>query len=193
MRPDAAILISDDYRSQQEHLHATTEYGTMAQHYGPLVSQILERLEVSHLLDYGCGRRMGLLKNLKAKSKLTYQGYDPGAGVEELATAPVPAEMVCCIDVLEHVEPEYLENVLDHLAELTEVVGFFSIHTGPAMKTMPDGRNAHLTQQPIEWWLPKIWQRFDLQTMQKVGDHSYYVIVYAKPRIEGLSGKKLIA
>jgi hypothetical protein len=193
MRPDAAILISDDYRAQQKHLHETTEYGTMAQHYGPLVSQILEKLEVSHLLDYGCGKRMGLLKNLKPKGKLTYQGYDPGAGVEELATAPVPAEMVCCIDVIEHVEPEYLENVLDHLAELTEVVAFITVHTGPAMKTLDDGRNAHLTQQPIEWWLPKLWSRFDIQTMQKVGDHSYYTILYAKPRIEGVSGKKLVA
>jgi hypothetical protein len=190
VRTDSAILISDDYRRQQEHLHETTEYGTMAQHYGPLVSQIIEKLEVTHLLDYGSGKRMGLLKNLKVKTKLTYQAYDPG--VEELASAPVPAELVCCIDVLEHIEPQYLENVLDHLAELTEVCALLSIHTGPAMKTLDDGRNAHLTQEPIEWWLPKIWQRFDIQTVQKVGDHSYYTIVYAKPRIEGVSGKKLV-
>jgi hypothetical protein len=133
MRPDSAILISDEYKRQQEHLHETTEYGTMAQHYGPLVSQIVEKLEISHLLDYGCSRRMGLLKTLKVNRKLTYQGYDPGAGVEELATAPVPAELVWCIDVVEHIEPEYLENVLDHLAALSEVVAFMSILTGPAM------------------------------------------------------------
>jgi hypothetical protein len=193
MRADAATLISDDYQKQQQHLHETTEYGTMAQHYGPLVSQIVEKLELTHLLDYGCGRRMGLTKPLKVKHRLTYQGYDPGAGLDELATAPVPAQMVCCIDVLEHIEPLYLENVLDHLAELTEVVTFLSVHTGPAMKTLPDGRNAHLTQQPIEWWLPKIWQRFDIQTMQKVGDHSYYVIGYARPRLEAPDGTKLVA
>jgi hypothetical protein len=192
MRSNSAILISDEYRTQQEHLHETTDYGTMAQHYGPLVSQILEKLEVSHLLDYGCGRRMGLLKNLKPKGKLTYQGYDPGAGVEELATAPIPAQMVCCIDVLEHIEPKYLDNVLDHLAELTEVVAFITVHTGPAMKTLDDGRNAHLTQQPIEWWLPKLWQRFDIQTVQKVGDHNYYGIFYAKPRLESPDGQKLV-
>lgn len=193
MRANSNQLISDAYRDQQKHLHETTEYGTMAQHYGALVSQIIEKLEITHLLDYGCGRRMGLLKNLKVEHKLTYQGYDPGAGVPELATEPIPAQMVCCIDVLEHIEPDYLENVLDHLASLTEVVALLSIHTGPAMKTLPDGRNAHLTQQPIEWWLPKLWSRWDLQTMQKVGDHSYYGIFYAKPRIEGLDGEKLVA
>ena len=193
MRVDAAKLISSEYQAQQRHLPETTEYGTMAQHYGPLVSQIIEKLEITHLLDYGCGRRMGLLKTLKVDRKITYQGYDPGSGLEELMTAPIPAQMVCCIDVLEHVEPEYLDNVLNHLAELTEVVGFFSIHTGPAMKILPDGRNAHLTQQPIDWWLPKITDRFDIQTLQKVGDYSYYTIVYARPRLELPDGQKLVA
>ena len=185
MRANAAELISDGYKAQQAQLHETMEYGTMAQHYGPLVSQIAEKLEISHLLDYGCGRRMGLLKTLKVKHKLTYQGYDPGSGLEELMTPPVPAQLVCCIDVLEHVEPEHLEGVLDHLQQLTETVGFVTIHTGPAMKTLPDGRNAHLTQQPIAWWLPKLTDRWDLQTMQRVGDHSYYTILYPyeKPRI----------
>jgi hypothetical protein len=193
MRVDSAKLISAEYQAQQEHLHRTTEYGTMAQHYGPLVSTIAEKLEITHLLDYGCGAKMGLLKNFKVPHKITYQGYDPGAGLEELASPPIPAQMVCCIDVLEHIEPEYLDNVLDHLASLTEVVAFLSIHTGPAMKNLPDGRNAHLTQQPIEWWLPKLCDRWDIQTMQKVGDHSYYGIFYAKPRLEAPDGGKLVA
>jgi len=193
MRPDSAQLISAGYQEQQRHLHEKTNYGTMAQHYGPLVSQIIEKLEVDHLLDYGCGRRMGLLKNLNVKRKLTYQGYDPGAGVEELATPPIPAQMVCCIDVLEHIEPEYLEKVLDHLVELTEVVAFITLHTGPATKTLPDGRNAHLTQEPVEWWMQKLMYRFDLQTVQKVGEHNYYCILYARPRIEAPDGTKLVA
>lgn len=193
MRANSATLISSEYQAQQQHLHETTEYGTMAQHYGPLVSQIATKLDITHLLDYGCGRKMGLLKSFKVNHKVTYQGYDPGAGLEELATPPIPAQMVCCIDVLEHIEPPYLGNVLDHLTQLTEVVVFMSIHTGPAMKILPDGRNAHLTQEPIEWWLPKLWQRWDIQTMQKVGDHSYYVIAYAKPRLDAPDGTKLVA
>jgi hypothetical protein len=193
MKLNSAQLISDGYRDQQKYLHETTEYGTMAQHYGPLVSQIVEKLQITHLLDYGCGRRMGLLKSLKCAGKLTYQGYDPGAGLEELATAPIPAQMVCCIDVLEHIEPEYLENVLDHLALLTEVVALVTVHTGPAMKVLPDGRNAHLTQQPMQWWLPKLWDRFDIQTVQRISETGFYVIAYAKPRLEAPNGEKLAA
>lgn len=190
---NSARLISDEYRAQQEHLHETTEYGTAAQHYGPLVSQIATKLEVTHLLDYGCGRRMGLLKTFNVKHKLTYQGYDPGAGVPDLATAPIPAQMVCCIDVLEHIEPDCLDNVLDHLCKLTELVAFLTIHTGPAQKFLTDGRNAHLTQQPMSWWMPKLFERWDIQTMQRVSEHSYYVIGYAIPRIEAPDGQKLVA
>ena len=28
--------------------------------------------------------------------------------------------------------------------------------TGPAEKMLPDGRNAHLIQQPKQWWLDKV-------------------------------------
>lgn len=188
MRVDSDLLISEAYRSQQQQLHETTNYGTAAQAYGGLVSQIVEKLEISHLLDYGAGHNMSLLRTFKPKHKVTYQAYDPG--VPEMASAPVPAQMVTCIDVLEHIEPIYLENVLDHLAELTEVVGFFSIHCGPAVKVLSDGRNAHLIQEPPEWWLPKIMDRFDLQSFAKT-EGGFHVVVYAKPRLEGVNGKKL--
>ena len=184
-------LISDAYRAQQQHLHETTEYGTMGEQYGPLISQIVNRLEVSHLIDYGSGSKMGLAKGLKVSHKLTYQAYDPG--VPELAGDPTPAQMVACVDVLEHIEPECLENVLDHIASLTEVVAFLSVHMGPALKVLPDGRNAHLIQEPVEWWLPKIMKRFDLQTFQMSSEKGFYVICYAKPRLEAVSGEKLVS
>jgi hypothetical protein len=190
MKVDSGKLISAEYQAQQQHLHETQVYGTAGQHFGPIVSQIVDKLEITHLLDYGAGSRMSLTKSLKVKHKLTYQAYDPG--VPEMSSAPVPAQMVCCIDVLEHIEPEYLDNVLDHLAELTEVIAFITIHTGPAMKTLPDGRNAHLTQQPMEWWLPKLWSRWDIQTVQVAHENGFYAILYSKPRLVGLDGKQIV-
>jgi hypothetical protein len=96
------------------------------------------------------------------------------------------------IDVLEHIEPDCLENVLDHLAKLTECVAFITVHTGPAGKTLPDGRNAHINQQPMSYWLSKLWQRFDLHTVQVTAEHAFHVIAYAKPRIELLDGSKAV-
>lgn len=197
------MLISETYRAAQEHLHATTEYGTASASYAPLVAQIIDTLGIDHMLDYGAGSRLTLaktlfspgfiqkpkLEHLQPGQKFKYQAYDPG--VPKLAAPPIPAQMVVCLDVLEHIEPEYLDNVLDDLVRLTEAVALLSIDTGPAVKVLPDGRNAHLIQQPMEWWLPKLWQRFSLQTVQRTTEHSFHVIAYAKPRaIEAVNGDK---
>jgi hypothetical protein len=185
------MLISPEYKAQQEYLHEHTHYGVASIKYAHLVTAILDKLEITHLLDYGCGKQMNLGKHIKPKHKLTYQAYDPC--VEELAGDPIPAQMVACIDVLEHIEPEYLDNVLDHLATLTEAVLFATVHTGPAGKTLPDGRNAHINQQPMEWWLPKLLQRFELQTVQVIHAHAFYVICHPRPRLEAVNGDKLVS
>jgi len=184
------MLISEGYRAQQQKLHEVGNYGVASIQYAPIVSQMVNNLEITHLLDYGSGSRCNLGKSLKVKHKLTYQAYDPG--VPKFASPPFPAQMVACIDVLEHVEADHLDDVLDHLQSLVEAVGFFSVHTGPAVKTLDDGRNAHLIQAPPEWWLPKFMERFDLHSFQVTGEHGFYVVVYAKPGvIEDSSGERL--
>lgn len=172
-------VITEAYRAEQERLHALGGYGVASVQYAPLVSQIIDRLEVDNMLDYGCGKMTNLLRHMKPQRKVVYQAYDPG--VPEFAGAPVPAQLVCCIDVLEHIEPECLDDVLDDLKRVTQAALFCTIHTGPAFKTLSDGRNAHLIQQPISWWLPKLWDRFEIQTVQSTGPQAFYVIAYSKP------------
>jgi hypothetical protein len=155
-----------------------------------MVSAIIEKMGVTHLLDYGCGANCTLARFLKIKQKLTYQAYDPG--VPRFSKAPMPAQMVCCIDVLEHIEPDKLESVLDHLVALCEGIVFLTVTTIPAMKTLDDGRNAHLIQEPMQWWLPKLWDRFDLQTIQATTPGSFCVIGTAKSQIEGVDGEKIV-
>jgi hypothetical protein len=112
---------------------------------------------------------MRLLKTIAEKKlvehKFRYIAYEPSD--DRYSERPRPCEMVACIDVLEHVEPECLESVLDDLQRLTKRVGLFTVHTEPAKKTLLDGRNAHLTQQGMIWWLPKFMARFEVQTVQK--------------------------
>lgn len=185
------MLISPEYQKQQQQMHEMYEYGVASKKFAHLVTEIINRMEIDHLLDYGCGLHMNLAKSIKPSRKLKYQGYDPG--VPDLASAPIPAQLVCCIDVLEHIEPECLDDVLDHLASLTEAVAFITIHTGPAGKVLPDGRNAHIIQEPMEWWLPKLMQRFELATIQKNSAQGFHVIGHPKPRIEAVSGEKLVS
>jgi hypothetical protein len=133
-------------------------------------------MEIDHLLDYGCGSNLSLTKGLDTERKFKYQGYDPG--VPQYAQEPTPADLVVCVDVLEHIEHQYLEDVLDHLESLTQVALFVSVHTGPAGKTLEDGRNAHLTQQPCQWWVPKLWDRFEIQTFQVVSPVEFFIIAH---------------
>lgn len=171
-------LITESYRKQQAALHAGGNYGTAALAFGPIVQSLLTRLQPHSLLDYGCGSQRSLLKAISLPTDALYEGYDPA--VADYAEPPLPAELVVCIDVLEHIEPSLLANVLDHLASLCDPFGFFSVHTGPARKTLPDGRNAHLTQQPQEWWLPLLEQRFRVLELHPVPKKGFYVLVRAR-------------
>lgn len=172
------MLITDAYRKQQEQMHAEIPgYGVTGRMFGRLVSEMMMRLNITELLDYGCGHNLSLFHAIKTSHKFRYQAYDPG--VSEYAKPPIPSQMVACIDVLEHIEPELVDNVLDDLVRLTEQLGFFTVHTGPAGKVLPDGRNAHLIQEDATWWLPKIVERFNLQTFQRI-DSGFYVIVYPR-------------
>lgn len=173
-------LISDDYRRQQEQMHATYEYGTASKYYAPLVARVVNQYQVDRMLDYGAGRG-NLLKTLKEQQllerALKVQHYDPA--VEEWSIDPDPCEMVSCIDVLEHVEPHLIDNVLDDLQRVTQRIGAFSVSTEPAKKVLPDGRNAHLIQEDAQWWLPKLMERFELHVFQRSPD-GFFVLVHAR-------------
>jgi hypothetical protein len=171
------VLISPEYQKQQQAMHDSKKinYGTVGEQYGEAVGQMIDLMEIDTVLDYGAGRNLSLQKTLKPAREFRYQAYDPG--VPELAEDPDPAELVVSIDVMEHVEPECLEDVLDHLERLTEKVLFATVHTGPAGKLLPDGRNAHLIQKPPEWWLPKLLERFELQGFKARGNGFEVILI----------------
>ena len=177
-----AETISDDYRKLQQELHLNADYGVASLAFAPIVADVMRQSSARSLCDYGAGKQ-NLLKGL-AQAGVTgfdYRPYDPA--FPEYGE-PREADLVCCIDVLEHVELEWLDNVLDELEEITTRLGFFSVHMGPASKTLADGRNAHLIQNPSSWWLPRLTERFEimqLQTHQLMGFGFWVVVEPRKP------------
>jgi hypothetical protein len=160
-------LISDEYRRMQEQLHENPAYGLASTLYAPLVADILSATEYTEVLDYGAGKgRLGPSISERVKRPLRIRHYDPA--IPQWSAAPAPCEFVACIDVLEHVEPHLIDNVLDDLRRVTIGIGVFTVHTEAAAKVLPDGRNAHLIQQPPQWWLPKILERFELMTFNRL-------------------------
>jgi len=173
-------LISDDYRTLQTALHADPNYGIASTHYAPIVARACNQYDIRELLDYGAGKgRLAetIIQKRMVDHPMRFQHYDPA--VPKWSQAPEPCEMVACIDVLEHIEPALLDNVLDDLKRVTQTVGLFTVSTVEAMKTLADGRNAHLIVEGPEFWLPKIMERFDLHVFQRIPD-GFFVLVMAK-------------
>ena len=173
-----APLISEDYRHMQQELHKNPNYGVASVGYAPIVAQVMKAVGATEYLDYGAGKgRLGQTLRQHTQQQLTIHHYDPA--IPEWCAPPQPCRFVACIDVLEHIEPDRLDAVLDDLKRVTRRLGFFTVHTGSARKSLADGRNAHLIQQPPDWWLPRLMSRFELFNFARL-DAGFHVIVGPK-------------
>ena len=118
-------------------------------------SKWIDYFDPSSIIDYGCGK--GKLVNTFKQDfpSKTIQGYDPA--VEEFSQEPTTTfDMLISLDVLEHIEPDYIDSVLQNINNLIIKGCYLVIATGPAKNKLPDGRNAHLIQEEPEWWKKKI-------------------------------------
>lgn len=155
-------VITKKYRQQNEMLHAMNAgYGAGGHRWASRIISILNQIEGKTILDYGCGK--GTLA--KAMGSIVTE-YDPAI---EGKTEATPRDLVVCTDVLEHIEPALLDNVLEHLALVTVKRLFFNIATCPAKKSLPDGRNAHLLVRPGFWWKDRLNKFFTIEAWEENG------------------------
>jgi len=147
------LKITPEYAAQNRLMHETGTFGMSGGRWVQPVLALCEQLGTRDILDYGCGQR-----TLERFLGFPIANYDPC--IPGLDAPPAPADIVVCTDVLEHVEPDCLDEVLDDLRRVTRVAGLFLIATRPAERVLADGRNAHLIQQPKSWWLPRLERRF---------------------------------
>lgn len=141
------MLISDEYRKQLQELHSKTSFGSGSRKHRERVKSF----KLPDILDYGCGKA-----TLEMGRK-----YDPA--IPEYAADPDPADLVVCTDVLEHIEPDCLDDVLKHIHSKMRVKGFFIIALCHASKNLPDGRNAHLIVESEGWWRGRIAKYFNIE------------------------------
>lgn len=155
-------VISDEYLKTQVDLHESQdEYGSMSVEYAPTIAQFAVGNKFESILDYGAGKKR-LLKGLREWGfGGDYTPYDPA--MPEYDSIPDKEyDLLVSIDVLEHIEPDLLDNVLDEMKTHTSKFAFLTVSTVPAQKILSDGRNAHLIQKPFEWWRPKIEERWKI-------------------------------
>jgi hypothetical protein len=163
-------LISDEYKALNAQLHhENLGYGVGGAKHADTVRKLCERLKTQSVLDYGCGKGY-----LGKELPFPIWEYDPAVpGKQE---TPRPADIVVCTDVLEHIEPEKLMFVLDDIKRCVKKVGYFTIHTGPAQKTLPDGRNTHLIQKKADWWREALSEFFEVGKISEAGPELHVVV-----------------
>jgi hypothetical protein len=181
------MFISENYRKLNRKMHESPRgFGADGRKWIDYVQVLIRKFQVKSLLDYGCGQAT-LWKALKESygewgELPQYVGYDPCVkGRENIPQGKF--DLVVCTDVLEHIEPEYLKNVVWHIRELAGKAIFLNINIHPANKTLPDGRNTHLILKDRVWWFKYMksmfveveWNTEELQS--KRPDKDYIVLL----------------
>ncbi len=161
------ILYSQKHIDFQKQVHKECPaYGSASLIFAPMVSELCNANSINTLLDYGSG--LGEVpQNLELDHDMDVQLYDPA--VEKFVDAPKAAEMVICLDVLDAVEKDCIDGVLDDIKRLTTKMAFISINTvQPESTSANDDAKAGRDFQPLEWWLPKLMERFELHYLSRV-------------------------
>lgn len=179
-------LISANYVDLNRQLHKSNlAYGVGgAKHAKTILDLMAASPELKSVLDYGCGKGY-LAKELP----FPIWEYDPA--IHGKTDSPKPADLVICTDVLEHIEPELLMFVLDDLRRCVKQIGYFTIYTKAAQKTLPDGRNTHLIQKPREWWEIKLKKFFNIGKIITVGPELHVIVSPIVDAKKILTGNKV--
>lgn len=170
------MKITEEYREMNRKLHEDNAHygaGDQTAKWYPYIAQFAQLLGANSILDYGAGKN----RMATAISVVMVIPYDPA--IPGLDETPDPHDMVACLDVLEHIEPECLDEVLDDLQRCTIKAIFLTVSMVPARKVLADGRNAHLIQKPVDWWIPKLMARWDMKNFAD-GGHEFSFFGLAK-------------
>lgn len=170
-------LISRSYVDAQKYLHAQPKgYGQRGRKWAEAVQNILVAYDAWSVLDYGCGTG-SLMQALAVRgvNESRMREYDPAIlGKDE---RPVFADCVVCTDVMEHVEPDKVQNVAKHLAQLTRKVCFVVVSLVETAKILPDGRQAHISLHPVEFWQELFGRFFTIEAEPQIKPEKQWVAV----------------
>lgn len=154
------MQITPEYRELNRKLHETRPTygaGLATSGYYPIIENVADDYGIVSILDYGCGK--GKLK--QTLTDYLVSEYDPC--IEGKDDDPDLCDMLVCLDVMEHIEPHLLDEVLAHIQSKFSKVAFISVSLIPAQAVLADGRNAHLIQESAEWWADKFKQYFEIK------------------------------
>lgn len=169
------MLITEQYKEQNARLHQSGVYGRRGGRHCDDVISLCKIFNARTILDYGCGK--GNFKELidKRNEDFLVINYDPC--IPEFSKQPENADIVLCADVLEHIEPECLDDVLRHISSLKNKLVYFVIATKPDYtKTLPDGSNPHKIIEKLNWWYDTLGGYFNDTIIVKQTDRDITIL-----------------
>ena len=176
-------MISPEYRTALINKHKAGSWGgTGARYAGQLILDRLLSAGVTTGIDFGAGQ--GTLKHFieYRAPQIKVSEYDPGVSGKDVKPAGT-FDAVISSDVLEHVEPEMIEETIAWMQSHSDRFLYHHIACDPAGITLPDGRNVHLITEGLDWWMDKFtdpnWQFMEVRDcwQQKRGYFRHHIHV----------------
>lgn len=148
-------LITPEYRALLRRQHAETRWGSDLdfRHVDELLP-LLREVDARSVLDFGSGRESLRTHLGRVAPEMDVHCYDPGVPGRDLL--PPSVDVAVCCDVLEHVEPKFLDDTLSLLFLLAERGVYLVIALRQAGRPMVDGSPAHLIVRDQEFWQRRI-------------------------------------
>ena len=158
------MSLTDYYEDQLKTLHEARGHqnhkwgSTSARNFGDEICKFLRgKKHIQSVLDFGCGQggmKAYLMEYDVRWGEYEFVEYDPGIpGKDKLPERTF--EMIISSDVLEHVEPEMIDETLQWMRDHSSRFLFHLIACDPAGIKLPDGRNVHLITEKLDWWMEK--------------------------------------
>jgi SAM-dependent methyltransferase len=168
-------MLTPEYQEQLKNLHNSSKAFGNKSVIPEDITLLIQKYQVDSILDFGCGKGNMVLALKEKYPDIKVYGFDPG--IESFNNLPENVDMIFSFDVLEHIEPELLDETIVDLAQRTNKVMYHLIACHPAKKNLSDGRNAHLIVENTEWWKQK------LQTVLNWKLCSDRVVVYPSSKV----------
>jgi len=129
-----------------------------------IIKAYLENNNCKSILDYGCGKGILYSDNYNVLTTEidaplhkywnldSYQLFDPA--YEEHSKLPAhKKDAVICTDVLEHIAEDDLDWVVSEIFSYAKKIVFLNVACFEALKTLKDGRNAHISVFGPDNWI----------------------------------------
>jgi 2-polyprenyl-3-methyl-5-hydroxy-6-metoxy-1,4-benzoquinol methylase len=163
-RPFRAIrTYSDSWMQLHRETHSQRpEFGT---HHHPYLHELVAVLaadltaeERPTLLDYGCGKG-AFLREMNQSGRFRFtRGYDPAVAAFKSRPSQV-YDLVVCLDVLDQVEDEFIEPLIEDVAQFTGRSAIFNVISVQAPQL------SHLKTRSAEVWKEIIGRRLRIEQM----------------------------